>query len=421
MQMYEDSGLTENQPYYYWVSALFATGESTLSDYSMHYPNADASPVLGSSYDLISWATSNYGDSSNGPVGPGNTFLLTPDDFLASDSYSGFQQNPSPAYVTSLPAALPLGESEPLTKPETREDSGQQFVGVSASGALRIKADVTLPKVSYTTQTQGAGAQLPIYDAQAPNRIAYQPQVVNGALAKFVPIMQGLNKEGINVYLGVRIYRQEPTDLTTEAGSTLEGGFQLNHYGDEVGSPPLRWTPFLRILSEPKYIGPTRYVKILGIRIPEKWFRADLVPFDKGYSGSIEYSYNPKSKMTRVDVRSDLGNTRGVFYGYAESFEPFAPELTASTRIRVKYAVGLDQVIPMPRPASWVPFPTTHAFKNGYMPSGSKLSIQFTSASLQVSPHIAGDDWAQTFWIKSWTPRASEETFGGLLLHTQNN
>lgn len=125
--------------------------------------------------------------------------------------------------------------------------------------------------------------------------------------------------------------------------------------------------------------------------------------------------------MTRVDVRSDLGNTRGVFYGYAESFEPFAPELTASTRIRVKYAVGLDQVIPMPRPASWVPFPTTHAFKNGYMPSGSKLSIQFTSASLQVSPHIAGDDWAQTFWIKSWTPRASEETFGGLLLHTQNN
>jgi len=84
---YDDPGLTENQDYYYVVTALQGVNESAASFEDSHFPNASAIPWNSTATDVMNRVRLTAASLSGNPMGipVGNTYLLTPNGQLLSD------------------------------------------------------------------------------------------------------------------------------------------------------------------------------------------------------------------------------------------------------------------------------------------------------------------------------------------------
>ena len=168
-----------------------------------------------------------------------------------------------------------------------------------------------------------------------------------------------------------------------------------------------------------------RYGVKRRLQIPQKYFRADVVPYALGHYVRMYFQFDPRTKLASLRLKNQLGATEVAFDCFADAVCPVAPNHPKS-RIRTKLAIGLDQVLvqDINEITNHVNPPKLVAFKLGYLKTTTKSRIVIPQSAVYISPFNDEMQAASpngSAWEHRETPETNTKSLGGMFFVAQKN
>lgn len=387
IQTLVDSSLVTGSIYYYFVTAVTSTGESSPSPECSDYPESGAMPLNSGPFAILQWAV---GQQVAGidivPIGMSQTTVIMPDGSTIDGQTMSVQYSPENVRLTPIP----IGPNPYPPVPIDGSEAGCQISAISQSGARYVEAEVDPSTVSYSMPSSFPNLT---FDSS-------RDTIINGYEPKTNPPryepgpLAGYTKEATNQYVGFSSWKNSvpSTWLTrrTRRNTNSEFGFNLNHYGS-FGVAALRFTPFFR-LSGAQDSQLQRNEINFGSIVEAQYIRADIAAGGVPGLHTMRLRSNVVLKAANGKPRYVSGEARAILGGVNHYFIGVPPDDglgSLNTQIRAKFGLGLDQgysTSSMPGGSGWVPESNPNLyFKLGHYSSGSKAMMLMPGDNLRYS------------------------------------